>query len=151
MRLVTQRVVQTGTSPYPRTGINSYCYLHPGRGWLDKPPGDLGPGKLANSIIEVDPPRGNRVRSFLDIVAPDSASSRQIVSAIRDGASLLADTGSELPWNVSHAEIRFSFNAEEALAVKWQIELKTLVSYALAVRRGVPDANVCGVESVTLG
>ncbi len=142
MRIVTHRVVQPGTSPYRSTGINAYCYVHPGRVWLDEPPQDLGPGQLVNRIIEVDPPRGNRVRSFLDIIAPDSTSNRQIVSAIGDGASLLADTDHELPWNISHGEIRFSFNAEQALAEQWQIELKMLLGYALAVRRLSPDTEI---------
>jgi hypothetical protein len=144
MRLITQRVVQPGSSPYRRTGINAFCYLHVGQNWLDEPPNDLGLGELVNQIIEVDPPVGNRVRSYLDIIAPDSTHSRHIVAAIQAGTDLLADSHHELPWNVSHGEIRFSFNVEAALAVHWQVELRILLGYALSVRQVRPDAETGG-------
>jgi len=142
MRIITHRVVQPGSDPNRKTGINAYCYLHPGQRWLDEPPPDLGAGVLVNQIIEVDPPRGNRVRSFLDIIAPDETSNRQIVGAISDGASLLADGNRELPWSVSHGEIRFRFDAEQGLVAQWQIELGVLIRYALAVRRMSPNPEV---------
>lgn len=139
MKLVAQRVVQPGTAPNRQSGINAYCYLHGDRLWLDTPPADLERGQLVNRIVEVDPPAGNRVRSYLEITTPDSTPSRQIAGAIQAGADFLADAGQELPWHFAHGEVSFVFELEAALAAQWQVELRMLLGYALAVRRSGPE------------
>jgi hypothetical protein len=69
MYVVVQRVVSPTTM---RRGINAFLYLHPGRRW-QVPPKDIpgsDPGRLERKNIQVEP-NGNKVRSNLDIVAPD--------------------------------------------------------------------------------
>lgn len=134
MKLVAQRVVQPGEGPSRRSGVNAYCSLHGDIYWLDAPPDDLGRGALVNQILEVSPPVGNRVRSYLEVTAPDSTSSKQIAFAVADGAALLASGERPLPWRLSHGEVSFAFDLEEALAADWQLELSLLLRYALAVR-----------------
>ncbi len=131
MKLVAQRVVRPRDQA---SGINAYCYLHPGIGWVDAPPADLGRGNLTERLIEVDPPMGNRVRSYLDITTPDTTSNESITSAVIAGADLLAGAGRTLPWKLQHAEIQFEFNLELSLAQNWSMELRILLGYALQVR-----------------
>lgn len=134
MKLVAQRVVRLpSASSSGAGGVNAFCWLHGDRFWLDVPPDDLGPGKLAGSIVEV-PIGGNRVRSFLEIVAPDSTPGRQITAAVGGGAELLADAERALPWKLSHGEVTFEFSIEAGMAATWQLELRILLGYALAVR-----------------
>lgn len=141
MKLVAQRVVQPGTTPHRRAGINAFCYLHGEVFWLDAPPQDLGRGRLAGQIIEVSPPAGNRVRSYLEITAPDSTPDRQIISAVQSGADFLADAGRQPPWKFAHGEISFAFEVEAALSEQWQVELRMLLGYALAVRQTASEAE----------
>jgi hypothetical protein len=141
MKLVAQRVVQVGSASHPRSGINAFCYLHGDRFWLDSPPDDLGRGKLVGQIIEVAPPVGNRVRSYLDVTAPDSTPDRQIVGAVQSGADFLADAGRPPPWRFAHGEVSFVFELEAALAAQWQVELRMLLGYALAARQASSEAD----------
>lgn len=130
MRLVAQRVVRP--SDYA-SGINAYCYLHDGAFWLDTPPPDLGRGALVNRLIELSPPVGNRVRSYLEITTPDDTSPGAITEAVLSGADLLAASGTELPWRLAHGETSFEFNLELALVEHWTMELRILLGYALQV------------------
>lgn len=131
MKLVAQRVVRPSNHA---TGVNAYCYLHPGRDWLDAPPDNLGRGKLSSRIVEVDPPSGNRVRSFLEVTAPDGTSNREIQGVVLEGASLLASTQGRLPWSLVHGETLFEFNLEQSLAEQWDLELRILLGYLFEVR-----------------
>jgi len=131
MKLVAQRVVSPATHA---TGVNAYYYRHPGRDWLDAPPDDLGRGVFASKILEVEPPVGNRVRSFLEITAPDRTSNLEIQHVILDGASLLSSGRQQLPWALVHGETLFNFNIELSLAAQWDLELRILLGYALEVR-----------------
>lgn len=132
MKLVAQRVVSQTNGP-KLTGVNSLYYRHPNREWLSEPPADLGEGELVNRHDQIRP-GGNRVRSYLDIVAPDSTPSTNIENVVRSAARILADTRTPLPWAVNHAEIYMEFNLEASLAPQWQIELETLLAHCLAVR-----------------
>jgi hypothetical protein len=144
MKLVAQRVVQTGTSPRRASGINARCYAHPGRVWLDEPPDDLGEGQLVNQIIEVGSgPR--RVRSYLDVIAPDSTPNEHIVAAVQSGTALLADAGRPAPWRLNHGEITFEFAADAALAAHWQMEVRLLLGYAIAVRPATASPDGAGI------
>lgn len=131
MKLVAQRVVRPSDQA---TGINAYCYHHPTRQWLDAPPPDLGRGVLVRRLIELDPPVGNRVRSYLDITTPDSTSDQEIEQAVLSGADLSVDFGSALPWSIGHAGTTFEFNLESSLVDQWEMELRILLGYALEVR-----------------
>ncbi len=132
MRLVAQRVVRPSDQA---SGINAYCYLHPGRTWLDEPPSDLGRGLMSGSLIEVAPPRGNRVRSYLEITAPDTSTDPVIGRLVLSGADVLADTHEPLPWRLVHGDATFDYNLEAALAPHWSVELRILLGYALEARR----------------
>jgi hypothetical protein len=131
VKLVVQRVVRPKDGA---TGINAYCYLHPGRLWLDSPPADLGRGKLVNRLIEVDPPAGNRVRSYLDITSPDATTDAEISRVVGEGVRFMLDYKRPLPWALTHGETSFEFNLEQGLAEQWQLELRILLGYALQVR-----------------
>lgn len=130
MRLVAQRVVRPSTQA---SGVNAYCYLHPGAFWLGAPPADLGRGTLARRLTEVSPPRGNRVRSTLEITTPDGTSPDTITEVVLSGADLLAASANELPWHLAHGETSFAFNLELGLVEHWPMELRILLGYALQV------------------
>jgi hypothetical protein len=69
MYVVVQRVLSPTTG---KSGINAFLYLHPNRRWR-VPPTDIpsvDPGRLERQSLAVEP-NGNRVRSNLDVVAPD--------------------------------------------------------------------------------
>jgi len=129
MRLTAQRVV----SPHGKDGINAFCYLHGPHSWLDEPPPEImnDPGRLANSHVEVEPP-GNRVRSYLDVIAPDHVPSDKIARDVIDAVTVLSSE--PLPLKVQSGDTTFIFNAELRLAAGWQGELKSLLWRALAVR-----------------
>jgi hypothetical protein len=131
MMLVAQRVVRPSDQT---SGINAYCYLHPGRQWLDEPPSDLGRGTLVRRSIEVAPPVGNRVRSYLEITTPDGTSDHAITQVVISGAESLVDANQELPWQLAHGGTAFEFNLELGLAQHWALELRILLGYALQVR-----------------
>lgn len=129
MRLTAQRVV----SRAGQHGINSFYAVHGPHEWLDRPPDPIlaSPGELVESDIRVTPP-GNRVRSFLEIVAPDDMPSRRIIRGVMDCLDLLSNK--ELPLTVESAPMLFTFNAERALALAWRKELVTLLEHAIRVR-----------------
>jgi hypothetical protein len=129
MRLTAQRVA----SPEGKEGINAFCYLHGPQTWLDEPPAEVinNPGHLAHSHVEVLPP-GNRVRSYLDVLAPDHVPSDKIARDVIDAVALLLNRS--LPLQIHSGDTTFTFNAELRLAAGWQGELKTLLWHALAVR-----------------
>jgi hypothetical protein len=131
MRLVAQRVVRPSDQA---SGVNAYCYVHPGVGWLDALPTDLGRGTLVGRLIEVSPPSGNRVRSYLEVTTPDETSARSIIEVVLSGAELLAAREQELPWQMAHGETSFEFNVEVGLAEHWLLELRILLGYALQAR-----------------
>jgi hypothetical protein len=84
----------------------------------------------------------NRVRSYLEIVAPDSTPNMQLAAA-QGGTDFLADVGAPPPWHLSHGEVTFVFELEAGLAAHWQVELRLLLGYALAVRReGASGAGI---------
>lgn len=141
MKLLAQRVIQAGKAGASTSGgVNALCFSHSGLFWLDDPPPEMGPGVLVNSIVEV--PRGiNRVRSHLEILAPDNTPNRQIVASVQGGVEFLIDIGRVQPWELTHSGVRFIFNVEASLAGTWQVELRILLGYALAVRPPGPDSD----------
>jgi len=71
MYISAQRVISPSSQ---RTGVNVFKYSHGAATWQSVPAAflpDVNAGELIWQKIEVDPP-GNRVLSYLDVVAPDA-------------------------------------------------------------------------------
>jgi hypothetical protein len=130
MRLTAHRVVRPQTG---ETGLNAFCYLHGPYAWLDQPPKEIveTPGVLVNAAVEVEPP-GNRVRSYLDVWAPDATPNAEIAQAIRNAGDLLE--ARPLPLRVQSGSVSFHFDADRQLALGWRVELEVLLRQVLAVR-----------------
>lgn len=128
MRLVAQRVRSPSTH---REGINAFCYLHGPVTWLDDPPADLPGGVLMNARAEVPPP-GNRVRSYLEIVAPDETPSHVMEREVEDSIDLLENQ--PFPLRLQSGDTTFQFDVESALAPAWRQEMRALLHRALEVR-----------------
>lgn len=132
MYLAAQRVRASSG----REGINAFFYRH-GRVWLGAPPPDVfperDPGELVHEYIELPPP-GNRVRSYLDIVAPDDTPSAKLIGRARD----LLGTGEQrpLPWSILDGDSLVRFGLDEALLPSWNAELGALLRAALRALRG---------------
>ena len=132
MLLVAQRVVTL--RPPAMEGVNAFCYLHGAYTWLGEVPDEIAahPGELVNSSTPVAPP-GNRIRTYLDIYAPDRTASRQIRADVLGAADFIAGFRA-LPWHVNRRDTTFEFEADGALAPGALTELEFLLEHALAVR-----------------
>ncbi len=130
MYLTAQHVVSPATH---QDGINAYFYVHGAYVWDAPPPGipDANPGELMNQFTPI-PPGGNRVRSYLDVVAPDETR----WTDIRQG--FVAFIGelqrSPLPWQGVRGRCLFRLGMEFALAQRWQLEIAELYRAIQAVR-----------------
>jgi hypothetical protein len=117
-------------------GINSFLYLHGPNTWHGLPPAGIpetNPGALVAKQIVVPPP-GNRVRSYLDVVAPDEAlwaETRE--SFIRFMAQAQRQP---LPWTGMEGCCLFRVGLELQLAEHWQHEIAMLYRAAEALRIG---------------
>lgn len=129
MYLTAHRVVRPNVR---EQGVNAFAYVH-NRVWLGEPPPDLAetPITLLRSDITVAPPRGNRVRSYLDIVTPDGATSKQIVDDLNQILPFADDLA--LPWLIDSGDSRFAFGVDRQLAPAWREELQTLLNAVLTV------------------
>lgn len=131
MYLTAHRVVSPSTK---EEGINAFYYTHGNYVWEGRPPlhllPDNDPGVLVKQSVAVSPP-GNRVRSFLDLVAPETCTAQTLarrVEAIREG-----DAPASFPaeWNVEQLWLRLGL--EQVLTPFWRQELWTLAERAIAL------------------
>ncbi|OGQ23935.1 MAG: hypothetical protein A2138_19440 [Deltaproteobacteria bacterium RBG_16_71_12] len=123
MLLVAQRVL----SPTGARGTNAFVYLHGNYVWDDPPsPGLIG-GELIRSHVEVAPP-GNRVASYLDVLAPDEWTLTQVDAVI---AQVCAGRG-ELPGVVQRGAALVRFDIDRAAAGAWRSEVQALYAVARA-------------------
>ncbi len=132
MYLTAQRVV---TPIGQQTGINVFLYSHPNRAWRI-PPNDIPDkdhGKLVNKKIDVQPP-GNRVQSYIDIVAPDETKDYEIVRRLL--VVLRRLERQPLPWEAVEAPCLFRLWMEPELAKTWLREVSALATAALALLSG---------------
>lgn len=129
MRLTAQRVI----SPSGVQGINAFCYLHGPYFWLDEPPPEISgsQGQLTNSHVEVPPP-GNRVRSYLEILAPDETPSGSISKDVLDCTGFFERQS--MPIQMQSGDTHFTFDIDGELAPAWHRELALLLRVALGVR-----------------
>jgi hypothetical protein len=126
MYVAAQRVV----GREGREGINTFLYLH-GETW-ESPASFLPeqrPGELAHQHVEVQPP-GNRVRSYLDVLAPDGASVSELTTACVWLVTEYAPP--RLPAVATSGRCWFRFDMEASLSPAWKMELQELSRSCLA-------------------
>jgi hypothetical protein len=130
MYLTAQHVV----SPTTRSeGVNSFLYRH-GLVWDAAPPTDIpeqNPGSLVAQSISVPPP-GNRIRSYLDIVAPDDARWNEVRVGLMDFVGRAQPN--PLPWRGQSGRCTFALGMDSELSSQWIGELAVLYRSAQALR-----------------
>lgn len=111
-----------------REGVNAFLHTH-GR---DFPwPQDaavlpeMNPGRLEDEIITVRP-GGNRVRAYLDILAPDTIALNDLLSTLDELTQSPPDTDN--PLITQGASITIRFGVEPALENKRAEQLKALIA-----------------------
>ena len=119
-----------------REGINAFHYLHGPHLWQGLPPQgipDQNPGTLTAQAIVVEPP-GNRVRSYLDVVAPDETA----WSEIRTGFITFVSEAQRrpFPWLGVSGRCFLRVGLEQSLANQWHREIAELYRAVQAVRIG---------------
>jgi hypothetical protein len=123
MYLTAQRVF---ASKSRQTGINAFLYTHGGRTW-HVPPSDIPdrqPGRLERKTIAVPPP-GNRVRSYLDIVAPDELPPDELQRRLL--TFLKHVEGEPFPWEAVEGPCLFRIGMDAELAkAGWSREVAAL-------------------------
>ena len=133
MYLTAQRVHSPATG---NEGINAFFYVHGPHIWQGLPPQgipDQNPGELVAETVVIAPP-GNRVRSYLDVVAPDETPWTEIRPAFM---AFVSDAQRRpLPWVGIFGRCFFRLGVEHALAQRWQREIADLYRAAQAVRAG---------------
>jgi len=129
MYLTAQRVVHPSTGA---SGINAFYHEHGGASWSEPPVPESDPGTLVRDRIVVAPP-GNRVRSYVDIVAPDGISTKDMFSAF---AQFLSGQkkGAPLPWVATVGACLFRVGMEASLVKDWRTELAALLVEAVKLR-----------------
>jgi len=131
MYLTAHRVVSPSTGA---EGINAFHYLHGDYEWDGPPPPmflpETNPGTLFSSSVEVQPP-GNRVRSFLDLVAQDGTRPAILERAVTEATAREVPTSFPATWTTGG--IWFCFGLERALVPVWRHELRTLLGHVLAL------------------
>jgi hypothetical protein len=132
MYLTAQRVRSSGGAE----GVNAFQYAHGSYAWQGLPPEgipDKNPGTLVAQTLVVPPP-GNRVRSYLDVVAPDETSWSEIRPAFITFVSEAERR--PFPWIGVSGRSFFRIGMEQALAKQWQREIADLYRAVQAVRIG---------------
>lgn len=120
MYLTAQRVA----SPRQIWGINAFYYEH---GPIIWPPNallmlDQGPGTLVEIAAEIEPLGGNRVLSFLDIVAPDGTPRQQIWRALELAVAVAPNN----PHIFSVHSVAIRAQMDSARAAFWHSEFLAL-------------------------
>ena len=118
-------------------GVNSFLYVHGAQTWQEPPPGvpDENPGTLLAQSISIRPP-GNRVRSYLDVVAPDEVKWDEVRIGFMDFVG--RSQRNPLPWNGLSGRCYFRIGMELGLAQKWHKEIAILYRASQALRLAHP-------------
>jgi hypothetical protein len=113
--------------------VNTFLYLHGAYAWTVLPPDipDQNPGTLASQSISIRPP-GNRIRSYLDIIAPDETRWDEVRTALMEFVGTYQR--SRLPWNGQSGQCFIRLGMELGLASEWQKELAVLYRASQALR-----------------
>lgn len=135
MYLTSHHVVSPSSE---REGVNTFLYLHGPHIWTARPPEipDQNPGTLTAQSISIRPP-GNRVRSYLDIIAPDETRWEEVRVGLMDFVGNYQR--SALPWAGQSGRCFFQLGMESGLANHWQKELAVLYRASQALRLANPS------------
>src|SRR5690606_10257089 len=127
MFLVAQRVITPAGE-----GINAFYHTHGERpDWVWEPPDgvpDQVPGEMRNQAIQVQ--GQGRVRSFLDLAAPDGTSRQQLYWA-HEAILALGRVGARFPLTVVSGPLFVRFELEFQLRNRWHEELHALLDAGL--------------------
>ncbi|MBC7541292.1 MAG: hypothetical protein H7338_01025 [Candidatus Sericytochromatia bacterium] len=134
MYLTAQRVVSSQNVG----GINSYLSSDDpfiARNTLDPNVANhLGQVQLKSEELS---PGGNRVRSYLDIVAPETATISAIEAAFEHLLTSIAPDDFRANEIMLGDKVLFRFGLDQALARSWRRELKELFDRAMALAPGI--------------
>jgi len=123
MYLTAQRV----RSRSGAEGINAFVHGHGPYSWHGEPPftPEENPGTLFDSAVDPTvPPPGNSVRSYVDILTPDTTPADRIDRAFE---YLIATALPErLPATMVVGPCWFRFGMEDTLSANWRDELRKL-------------------------
>jgi hypothetical protein len=132
MYLTAQRV----RAPRGDEGINAFFYTHGAVAWSGLPPHgipDRNPGALVAQTVIVAPP-GNRVRSYLDVIAPDETPWTEIRPAL---ISFVSEAQRQpFPWVGVSGRVFLRLGMEQSLAAQWAREIADLYRAVQSVRVG---------------
>ena len=120
-------------------GINAFRYSSGNYTWEGAPPTpvavDKDPGVLMASTIRMRPP-GNRVLSFLDVVAPFDVRVDELHEAL--GSLAYGRPPERFPNEWTHARLWIRFGAERALVPFWRSEIGALGAEAIVLLSANP-------------
>jgi hypothetical protein len=135
MLLVVQHVATA-----EQDGINAYCHEHGTRvDWQwEPPPGvpDEDPGTVIERLTRVTVQGRGRVRSYLDVAAPDGAPV-SMLSRVHDIVAAVLRSGGQFPLVVVSGPLFVRFEVEEALRYDWRAELRRLLDVCAELLAGV--------------
>lgn len=132
MLLTAQHVLHP---PSGEEGINAFFNSHGPYSWYGPPPDGIpeeNPGRRIHESTAV-PAGGNRVRSYIDIVAPDETPTSEILAAVPTFVTSMRQR--TLPWADTVGRCTFRFAVEPGLASHWAAEFDTLLRAALGARQ----------------
>jgi hypothetical protein len=114
-------------------GINAFLHLHGAEfPWPEDaaPLADEAPGKIMRRRVDL-PPGSNRVKAYLDVLAPDKTTREQLEAAI---AALARDLGERVnPTVFVHGDVTIRFGVQVGLVPLRNEQLHTLSSIALTL------------------
>ncbi len=123
MYLAAQRV----EDKRKRRGLNAFAHRHDQRGWPDDAASlpETDPGRLVPwaSIVRV-PPGGNRVVSYLDVLAPEDAGSREIKQVLDVLDRDLGERKNPTTFRLGRITVRFG--ADPQLTADREVEYGSL-------------------------
>jgi hypothetical protein len=118
-------------------GVNTYLYFHGACPWPQPSAGvqDQNPGTLAAQSISIRP-AGNRVRSYLDVIAPDETPWAEVRAGWIE--FLGRCQRSPMPWTGQSGRCFFRLGMELGLARQWHHEVAVLYRASQALRLATP-------------
>lgn len=122
-------------------GINAFVSLHGEKSWPAEgilPEQD--PGVLEYQDLQVVPPIGNRVRSYLDLVAPDGTPPNVLITAALRPPTVVE----RFPVVWMHGPVWCRLAVEGALAHGWRQELRALSYRVLDLWKNRLSAHAAG-------